>query len=226
MDWYVRPRSQQQQNSLSTTIAGCRQHAFYEDHRVGTSGDNSLSCLGFVTVVESPPHGLFGGYLVLDAAGRPLEFHCTAPVKSNRVQKILYGSTLEPFLYGELIAKTLLTSSTLRPDAVLTDQQAVLAVRSQVELPVVYLQPEREMDAPHTRKDGQKISAGGSKLSAPAEKVQIPGYLFEVPTECSADVLGRLRETVAHLDLVEPFDRIREAINEAQRIGHATRDVA
>ena len=64
--------------------------------------------LGFLTVVEDQKSGLFGGYLVLNSAGRPLEFHCTAPVKPTRAQEILYGPTLKSYLYGEQIGKTLL----------------------------------------------------------------------------------------------------------------------
>src|SRR6266404_1210747 len=55
----------------------------------------SEAAVGFLTVVSSEPHGLVGGYLVLNALGRPLEFHCTAPVKPNRAQEILYGATLQ-----------------------------------------------------------------------------------------------------------------------------------
>ena len=51
----------------------------------------SQPVLGFLTVLEHPQHGLFGGYLLLNLAGRPVEFHCTAPVKPNRAQQILYG---------------------------------------------------------------------------------------------------------------------------------------
>ena len=51
--------------------------------------------------------GLFGGYLVLNLLGRPLEFHCTAPVRPNRAQEILYGPTLDPYLCGERIGQTL-----------------------------------------------------------------------------------------------------------------------
>ena len=71
------------------------------------SRSKSLPDIGFMTVVESAEHGFFGGYLVLNHTGRPLEFHCTAPVRPNRAQEILYGPTLKPYLYGEQIGKTL-----------------------------------------------------------------------------------------------------------------------
>jgi len=65
---------------------------------MGNADAKSKPALGFLTVVDHPQYGLFGGYLVLTAAGRPLEFHCTAPIKPNRAQEILYGPTLHAFL--------------------------------------------------------------------------------------------------------------------------------
>ena len=65
----------------------------------------SQPALGFLTVLEHSQHGLMGGYLVLNISGRPLEFHCTAPIKPNRAQQILYGPTLEPYLFGEQIGQ-------------------------------------------------------------------------------------------------------------------------
>ena len=69
---------------------------------------------------------LVGGYLVLNATGRPLEFHCTAPVKANRAQQILFGPTLESFLYGEQIGQTLVAKSGLAPLAIYTDVEPAL----------------------------------------------------------------------------------------------------
>ena len=103
---------------------------------MGRAGMTPNAALGFLTVVEDSQHGLFGGYLVLNAAGRPLEFHCTAPVKPNRAQEILYGPTLEPFLYGEQIGQTLLSKAKTPPLFVFTDRPAAMAVRQHVEMPV------------------------------------------------------------------------------------------
>ena len=63
--------------------------------------------LGFLSILDHPQHGLTGGYLLLTLAGRPIEFHCSAPVKPTRAQQILFGPTLAPFLYGEHIGQAL-----------------------------------------------------------------------------------------------------------------------
>jgi hypothetical protein len=97
------------------------------------------SCLGFMTVIEQPPAGFIGGYIVLNQMGRPLEFSCTTPVKPNTAQEILYGDSLEPFFYGELIAQTLLSRSKYPVSHVLTDTAAILPVQEFVETPVIYV---------------------------------------------------------------------------------------
>jgi hypothetical protein len=99
----------------------------------------TLEKLGFLTVIDQPRRGLIGGYLILNQAGRPLEFHCTMPLKPNRTQEILYGNTLEPFLYGEQIARTLLIRSKVHVSYILTNTAAVLAVQEHIETPVFYV---------------------------------------------------------------------------------------
>src|SRR3972149_4170698 len=101
----------------------------------------SKLALGFLTIIEHAQHGLFGGYLILNTSGRPLEFHCTTPIKPNRAQEILYGPTLEAFLYGEQIGQTLLKQSNIQPLMVCTDREPALAVREYVSLPVVLVIP-------------------------------------------------------------------------------------
>src|SRR5690606_5445249 len=119
------------------------------------AAEAQIPALGFLTVVEDSEHGLFGGYLVLNLIGRPLEFHCTTPLKANRAQQILYGPTLDPYLYGEQIAQTLIRKSAVRPQAVFTDQAAVLAAREHVDVPVV-LAVQEQLAAATAGADGTR----------------------------------------------------------------------
>ena len=68
---------------------------------------------GYLSTLESAEHGYFGGYLIVSPLGRPLEFHCTAPVRPSRAQEILYGPTLQPYLLGEQICGALLEAAKL-----------------------------------------------------------------------------------------------------------------
>lgn len=187
----------------------------------------SKAAIGFLTVIPDAEHGLFGGYLVLNRAGRPLEFHCTAPVKPNRAQEILYGPTLEPYLFGEQIGLTLIRKATREVLAICTDRQPVLAVREFVSLPVAMVLPphtEEQPSGPEAAEPGNGIAIrmdqahrsnrlitfalGGNRLAVPAA------------TESDKDLIAeRLGPIAEGLDLLEPFQRIREAIEEARRGG-------
>jgi hypothetical protein len=117
----------------------------------------TLEKLGFLTVIDQSRTGLIGGYLILNQAGRPLEFHCTTPLKPNRTQEILYGNTLEPFLCGEQIARTLLIRSKVPVSYILTNTAAVLAVQEHVETPVFYVfEPETKRVAPAAENHAEK----------------------------------------------------------------------
>ncbi len=119
----------------------------------------SPAALGFLTVLEHEQHGLVGGYLILNAAGRPLEFHCTAPVKPSRAQQILFGRTLQPYLYGEQIGQTLLAKGSLEPLVVCTNVELALSVRPFVDLPVALVLSEwPEQNITEQNMSVQKIS--------------------------------------------------------------------
>src|SRR5690606_4031626 len=93
--------------------------------RMSKTSHSELS-IGFYTVEQSETLGWTGGYLVLNHGGRPLEFHCTLPVRPTRAHQILYGSTLRAHLIGERIGATLLKQSRVRPLLVCGDQPEVL----------------------------------------------------------------------------------------------------
>jgi len=192
------------------------------------AGDaKSSSALGFLTVVEHAQHGLFGGYLVLNTAGRPLEFHCTAPIKPNRAQEILYGPTLEAFLYGEQIGQALLQKARVEPSFVCTDRPPALAVREHVSLPVVLVLPDEHAA---TQQDGRvwridAAHAGACNSGGPTLVAFELGQNHLAVPERSDDDRRLIAERVAAMpdalaesfDLAEPFARIREAIEEAQQ---------
>jgi hypothetical protein len=164
---------------------------------------------GFLTAVESGTHGVFGGYLLVDPLGRPLEFHCTAPVKVSRAQQILFGATLQSHLHGQQIGGTLLAEGTVTPELVLTDIEPMLHVRSHTKLPVALL---RGTSASTSAVVGggafgtSSFTIGNSCVSPHASDASRGDHLRE-----------RLEELAAAVDLCEPFERIRAAIDEAQR---------
>ena len=178
----------------------------------------SNGALGFLTVLEHEQHGLVGGYLILNPSGRPLEFHCTVPVKPNRAQQILFGPTLAPYLYGEQIGHALVTKSSLAPLVVCTDVEAALSLRDYVSLPVALVVGACEPSV---------ATSSTSQWRVDAAHTASPNLTsFSVGRNSLAVALGRdgdrqailaQSEALSEFDLGEPFERIREAIEEAHK---------
>jgi hypothetical protein len=194
----------------------------------------SKQTMGFLTVVEHPQYGLFGGYLLLSAAGRPLEFHCTAPIKPNRAQEILYGPTLESFLYGEQIGQTLINQGAASPLLVFTDREPALAAREYVSVPLALVLPsdvgqvanlsadlsaEEPLGQPASRTRQLRLDAphrGGPRLVT----FHLGRNRLALPEQAGEDrrlVAERMADLAESFDLAEPFQRIRDAIEEAQQ---------
>jgi hypothetical protein len=179
-----------------------------------SAATKSVACLGFLTVVPHSELGLLGGYLLLNAAGRPLEFHCTAPVKASRAQEILYGTTLLPFLYGEQIGQTLLTRSKLTPLVVCTDSEPVLAARDFTHAPMVWVRPNAEcrMQIAETNPNSEFCILNSEFALARNLVATAPHYSSDI-----AAIRQAWPGQADTLDLLEPFARIREALEEAQK---------
>lgn len=164
--------------------------------------------VGFLTVVQEPS-GWVGGYLVTNSWGRPLEFRLTTAVQPNRVQTVLYGPTLTEYLHVDLIGKTLIEKTSIKPDLIVTDSAATLALRERLEIPTlaVLYSSEPVPDA---------ISFTHARSSVPL----LIGSHFESDRPAIEAILERIDPAV---DLAEPFARIREAVIEARKMGVTSR---
>jgi hypothetical protein len=184
---------------------------------------------GYLSIINAPEHGYFGGYLIVGPLGRPLEFHCTAPVRPSRAQQILYGPTLEPFLLGEQIAGAMLDAAKLKPQLILTNCEATLHLRARRVLPMVLVCGTLPIATPGIASGNGPPSDASTTpgtaaviSSGPHESLAVEGFTFLLPLgfESDRDEATRLLgDLVRQIDLVEPFDRIEEAIREAQRLG-------
>lgn len=158
--------------------------------------------LGFLTVLHDAA-GSTGGYLVTNAWGRPLEFRLTTPVQPNRVQRILYGPTLDDYIHADLIGKTLFDRTSVTPAIIVAEHPSLVALRSRIDVPVVVLNGDGSFT--HTR------SATPLQLASEADR----------------DVVIALLDRVdAAVDLAEPFARIKDAVTEARKPGVLTRAAA
>lgn len=169
--------------------------------------------LGFLTVLREPS-GHLGGYLVTNQWGRPLEFRLSTAVQPNRIQQVLYGQTLESYLCGDLIGKTLIDKTATPTQLIVTDSAAALDVRLRLEIPVIWLGQPDDADASELSR-----SLIGSANGGQASLYRHPQF----PADAAA-VQTLLEKLDGTLDFAEPFGRIREAIVEARRMGVTNRN--
>ncbi len=160
--------------------------------------------LGFLTAIDAPPQAFVGGLLVTNHLGRPLEFQCTSPVKPSRTQELLYGHTLRPFVLAELIGKTLLDKAGVKPNLVLVEQQLLLELREQSDIPLAWVLGKDD------KSDTDDLSQGRSKLRTHPE--------YTADRDEIQEMLSALPDDV---DLSEPFQRVSEALREAMSGGAA-----
>ena len=185
-----------------------------------SNGNHDQFRLGFLTAIEDAERGFVGGLLITNRFGRPLEFQCTAPVKPNRTQQILYGPTLKPYVLGELIGRTLLEKVGVKPHVVLVESPDLLDLRTATSVPVASLIP-----APVSPKKG---GAGGDSKSHPEQsladalRLGNESILLNPSYENDRSELEKYVKLVpGDADLREPFDRIREALTETVRLAMA-----
>jgi len=145
------------------------------------------STFGFYSVMEIESIGFCGGYLVLNEIGRPLEFHCTLPVKPGRSQEILFGDSLRNFLIGEHIGPPLIGKAKNKADLILVNQPEALLLEKQVAGTVALI-----------------------TVSEPDETIGVQ----TVDPHMESKIRSVLEQSA--FQLLEPFERITTAIDEAQ----------
>jgi hypothetical protein len=151
---------------------------------------------GYLAILHEP-EGYTGGYLVVNLWRRPLEFRLSTTVLPSRVQQILYGDTLGPYICGELIGKTLVERTATSADLILTNCESALELRLTVETPIVWLKEQAPDD--------------GEAICHPS---------FPSDARVAGELLARLEPA---LERSEPFARIREALCEARKLGMTNR---
>jgi hypothetical protein len=163
--------------------------------------------IGFYTVEQSELTGWTGGLLVLNAGGRPLEFQCTLPIRPTRAHEILFGASLRDYLIGEAVGPLLLSRCRNAPVILCCDQPEALQLDTHGSCPLALVCEAAEGDEGPISDD-----------TLPGfDRIELAGATVRVAAERSEHV-RRLAEQLGNLpDLIEPFSRIREAIQEAHK---------
>lgn len=161
---------------------------------------------GFLLVLDDEAMGYTGGLLLVDQNGKPTEFHCTAPVVENRTQKILYGQTYQSHVYCDLISKALIEKCSQTPELLFVEQKELTNLAGEIAPPVLMVSPadgvplDESVQHPEMQMDDLTLTVLSSDL----------GLIEFIKEACS--------RFTSSLSIDEPFERIRQAIGEAQQV--------
>ncbi|HMP80212.1 MAG TPA: hypothetical protein PKD54_12225 [Pirellulaceae bacterium] len=160
--------------------------------------------LAFLHVQDGNEGGFIGGLLVVNGMGRPLEFHCTAPFLPTPTQRILYGTTLDSFVFCEQVGTALIQQLKHRPRAILVQQARLLELAESSPWPWVWLpeQPGAEIQPLPIALRNQRLFTWDQRNAI------VTGHetlLDDASAYCAA--FGQ------RLPLDEPFERIRQALD-------------
>ena len=158
---------------------------------------------GFITVVELNGIGHCGGLLIVSQIGRPIEFHCTAPVTSNRAQEIMYGKTYNGFLVADQIGMALVDKAKNQPTMFVTDCVDMLPITELIDAPLIFAQPSEEKEP----FDGQGLTT----FQINEQSV----YCINASSGHVDALRTSLQAFTKMLPIDEPFERICRAIEEA-----------
>jgi len=174
--------------------------------------DSNLK-IGFAITMQTKL-GYLGAILVSDEKGFPLEFQYTDPIAPTKLQKVLYGSSLEKYLKVDVILDNLLN--------VLSNNVDLIIVKD-----------EQLLDSALIKTDIVRIAESGiseKTMNAEAEKVKDDEYLFQYSKtaqplrvtfqrkvndndEFFIKVSNIIRQLGEKIDIVEPLERVQKSID-------------
>ena len=177
------------------------------DLRTAPAPPNSGLLLGFIGVVQRGESGYVGGLLAVDERGCPIEFwHTESEVRPTKLQELLYGKTLKPELLGRCIAGSLLERIEHHPDAVFTQDDAVMQGLMLDDILIFrVICPDKS--------EASDFSANSAKISTPS------GLVVLCWREQDAGKAEHFIDRLADVDVTEPFERIEKLLDEVLGAG-------
>lgn len=158
--------------------------------------------LAYLMCPQDAAGSYLGALMLTDHRTRPQHFSFVSPIRPTKIQRILYGPTLDEHLKVDVIGKKLLSDLPYVPELLVVETPELIGVRRVVHLPTAFLTKTGDGDIEPGRLTSLRYDTGA----------------YTDDEEVVGQILASLETTV---DLVEPFNRMREALKEAIKTGDA-----
>lgn len=168
------------------------------DHVNGKPVTDLILCY---LVCPTDASGAFHGAILLtDNRARPEHFAYVQPVKPSKLQKILYGSSLEEHIKVDVIAQKLWQGMSKKPDVLFVDAIDLIAARRVSRVPTAFI-----AKVPDSERKSGSLSVVKYDTGPNVDDQSVVGEIIVgLETAC---------------DLVEPFARCRSALDEVRKTG-------
>ncbi len=158
--------------------------------------------LGYMMVTRTPDNEYVGGIMVTDPYAIPVEFKYSEPIKPTGLQKILYGNSIEKYLLVDVIAKKLLQNIEEKPKFILIEDSRLLDI--QFKMPIIYICiPSKGSEDSNETKIREELS----------KETLESGYDIIFNGTLTSDDIKWLERISDEIDIMEPFHRLKEALN-------------
>jgi len=167
--------------------------------------------IAYILTATLEDSSYLGGLMMIDQDGIPLEFTYTENIKPSRIQKILYGQSLEKYIKREVILLNLLNNLKVKPDLLITIEENLAELKKIGNYPVLSvvqtaLSPLAEVGIT------QEISKGEFILQASPSGSPLRIKLAEPSEENRKRTESIILELGKSLDLAEPIARVEGAL--------------
>lgn len=178
--------------------------------------------LGYLAWYKSSQSGYYGGILITNRKGVPVEFRHTSSVSPTTIQTLLYGDCLESGIGSDAMAPALVQALQHKPDILLIDTQGRrMFGRFVSEYPpaaLLELLDDPDKAQTHSLYDGGDfLNAVALNHSGSASELLF-AYLLDDADGNRQLCLSKAQST---MNLFSPFARIRDVLSIIDRKGLA-----
>jgi hypothetical protein len=165
--------------------------------------------IGYLAVALHEPAGYVGGVLVTDDFGLPLEFRHTLPVRPTKLQRALYGTSLDRYLRRVVIARRLLESVEHAPPVVLVDDPVLADC---ADLPLAHIAESGvEPVGPPGHVEPFGGASSGFLLQLRADEAPLR-LVTDMPPHLYPQIGEALCIAARTMDIAEPMQRVHAGV--------------
>jgi hypothetical protein len=180
------------------TPAGLDEESVGDDEVQGKLDTDLILC--YLICPKDAAGGFTGAMLLTDNRARPQHFAYVQPVKPTKMQTILYGLTLDEYLKVDVIAQKLWQGLPKKPDVLFVNTRDLIATRRVTGIPTPFIEKNPDLETDSSSLSSLRFDVG--------------------PHEDDKAVVGEIFIALeGTCNLLEPFNRIRDALTEGLKAG-------